>query len=89
MDLIIPILLTFVFSWLVPFLFVTYLPQAKVKAIGLGWGRKLSKWSRSKFGKENWENVENSILSTVLLLVQSILEGADEDDNTDAPSGRS
>lgn len=73
-------LLTFLVTMLIPWLFMTYLPNDKISAFGKKLGRKMSSGAGGKIGKANWESIENKFTGGLVALAEGIKDGADEDD---------
>lgn len=75
------VILTFVFTVLIPLIFLTFLPNEKLYNWGFKYGSKWSKWMNKKLGRLNWEGIENNITGSVISFAQGIKDGADSDDS--------
>lgn len=75
------VILTFLFTVLIPLIFTTFLPNQKFYGWGKMYGRKVSRFMNKKLKALNWEAVENNFTGSLVSFAQGIQDGADSDDN--------
>jgi hypothetical protein len=72
------IVVGFLVGTLVPFVFMSLLPNSKFHAWGVSTGKKLSA-AGTKIVGGNWENLENNLTGSFISFAKGVEEGANED----------